>query len=131
MNSTKRVLSKKEEEDRKRKEDMERTAEVFKEFVETFKGDQNKLSKTWVKGDTVKDGIKVENSSKRELYNPSAKSSKLVELAASFSSKKEDRRKDDKFHVGPKRNEQKRKTNLETFKEELKTYSSTLLLISL
>uniref|UniRef100_A0A0L8H321 Uncharacterized protein n=1 Tax=Octopus bimaculoides TaxID=37653 RepID=A0A0L8H321_OCTBM len=52
MNIGKKGLSKKEQEELKRKQDEEATAQVYQEFVASFE-DSTKHNKTWIKGGTV------------------------------------------------------------------------------
>ncbi|XP_005103625.1 U2 snRNP-associated SURP motif-containing protein isoform X3 [Aplysia californica] len=115
-------LSKRELEEMKRKKDQEATAAVYEEFVASFE-DSNKLSKAWVKGGVVNpDKKKNEKEGTSRLYKPVSK------LSSIFSSpkevKKEDTRteeKPQKPNFGKKKKEEKKKSNLELFKEELKS----------
>ncbi|OWF40445.1 U2 snRNP-associated SURP motif-containing protein [Mizuhopecten yessoensis] len=136
MNIGKKSLSKREQEEIKKKQDAHAAAQVYEEFVASFQ-DSGKQSKAWVKGGVVNPVEKSSPSGKPEkskLYKPT---SKLAELASTFQSVKEAKKKDDdvdddkydnrsftdrsSFSVGKKKKEdQKKKSNLEIFKEELK-----------
>lgn len=86
MNIGKKGLSKKEQEELKRKQDEEATAQVYQEFVASFE-DTSKHNKTWVKGGTVNPEKKDEpKPEKTKIYKPT---SKLAELASTFQSVKE------------------------------------------
>ncbi|GFO06155.1 U2 snrnp-associated surp domain-containing [Plakobranchus ocellatus] len=116
-----KTLSKREQEEMKRKKDEQATAEVYEEFVASFE-ETNKLSKTWIKGGVVNSDKKTDSKGSR-LYKPT---SKLAQLASTFSSakdlKKEPERKEDKPKLSfGKKKEEKKKSNLELFKEELKS----------
>ncbi|XP_071165088.1 U2 snRNP-associated SURP motif-containing protein-like isoform X3 [Mytilus edulis] len=126
MNIGKKALSKREQEELKKKEDMKAAAQVYDDFVASFQ-DTGKQQKTWVKGGTVNPGAgKHETNAKAEkkkLYKPT---SKLAELAATFQSVKKDAiKQEDQSNSQsnsakkPKRDE-KKKSQLEQFKEELK-----------
>ncbi|XP_017867259.1 PREDICTED: U2 snRNP-associated SURP motif-containing protein isoform X1 [Drosophila arizonae] len=119
---SKRQLSKKELEEQKKKEDEAAAAHAFKEFVETFQEAPTASSKVWVKAGTYDAGSRREDKSEKgKLYKPG---SKLVEKSA--SEKAEDYAKllasDLKKDPTPlkKKNQEKKKSNLELFKEELR-----------
>ncbi|KAH9509427.1 U2 snRNP-associated SURP domain-containing protein [Bulinus truncatus] len=119
-------LSKRELEEMKRRKDEEATAAVYQEFVASFE-DAGKLNKSWVKGGVVNPDKKTDekSGSGSRLYKPT---SKLAQLASTFSStkeiKREEEKKEEKFKsqgFGKKKKEEKKKSNLELFKEELKS----------
>ncbi|CAL1542099.1 unnamed protein product [Lymnaea stagnalis] len=157
-------LSKREIEEMKRRKDEEATAAVYQEFVASFE-DAGKLNKSWVKGGVVNPDKKSdEKGGGSRLYKPT---SKLAQLASTFSStkeikreeekkeeksksmrnwfhdneeekreekppkpsrnwfahKEEERQQEDKLRLGfsKKKKEEKKKSNLELFKEELKS----------
>ncbi|EDV36499.1 uncharacterized protein Dana_GF11923 [Drosophila ananassae] len=119
---SKRQLSKKEIEEQKKKEDAAAAAHAFKEFVETFQEAPTPSSKVWVKAGTYDAGTRREDKSEKgKLYKPGAKllekssSDKAEEYAKTLAS---DLKKD----AGPikKKNQEKKKSNLELFKEELR-----------
>ncbi|KAI8770541.1 U2 snRNP-associated SURP motif-containing protein [Biomphalaria glabrata] len=118
-------LSKRELEEMKRRKDEEATAAVYQEFVASFE-DAGKLNKSWVKGGVVNPDKKSdEKSGGSRLYKPT---SKLAQLASTFSStkeiKREEERREEKFKsqaFGKKKKDEKKKSNLELFKEELKS----------
>ncbi|CAH1782434.1 unnamed protein product [Owenia fusiformis] len=117
MNLPKKGMTKKEQEVFKKKEEEAAAAKAYEDFVASFE-DTGKLTKTWVKGGLAgdKDGVK----SKKGLYKPT---SKLAELAATFSTSKKEKEKPPERPPLPskkKKMEEKRKSNLEIFKEELR-----------
>merc|ERR1712083_869151 len=96
-NMGKRSISRKEQEDLKKKQDEEEVGKVFEEFVSTFdESPSSKVSKTWVKAGTFNAGNRKEDTSdKGKLYKPasrielnSEKSKKDVAGASSSSSAK-------------------------------------------
>uniref|UniRef100_A0A182JPG8 U2 snRNP-associated SURP motif-containing protein n=1 Tax=Anopheles christyi TaxID=43041 RepID=A0A182JPG8_9DIPT len=117
----KRPLSRKEIEEQKKREDEAAAAHAFKEFVETFQEAPSKISKVWVKAGTYDAGSRKEDTKDRgKLYKPQArldmeheKSMDYVKMVASESRK-------DSSAMGKKRNQEKKKSNLEMFKEELR-----------
>ncbi|XP_006002850.1 U2 snRNP-associated SURP motif-containing protein isoform X2 [Latimeria chalumnae] len=121
MSAAKRTLSKKEQEELKKKEDEKAAAEIYEEFLAAFEGgDANKV-KTFVRGGIV-NATKEENESiekRGKLYKPTAKfsdtkSSQSAEKPPSLltlETKKPPLKKGEK---------EKKKSNLELFKEELK-----------
>jgi len=52
MNVTRNVLSKRDKEDMKKKEEDKKTEEVYKEFVASFEGNKSAV-KTFVRGDVI------------------------------------------------------------------------------
>ncbi|XP_058175187.1 U2 snRNP-associated SURP motif-containing protein [Anopheles ziemanni] len=116
----KRPLSRKELEEQKKREDEAAAAHAFKEFVETFQEAPSKISKVWVKAGTYDAGSRKEDTRDRgKLYKPQSrlesdqeKSMDYVKMVAS------ENRKD--VALGKKRNQEKKKSNLEIFKEELR-----------
>jgi len=107
-------------EEMKKRQDEEAAAEVFQKFVEEFQEDSSKVSKVWVKAGTYDAGARKEDTKEKgKLYKPT---SKLAALAETFSTKPKKEAKDvkeSKESKTPKRTE-KRKSNLELFKEELR-----------
>ncbi|CAG5128807.1 unnamed protein product, partial [Candidula unifasciata] len=122
-----KTLSKREQEELKRKEDEAATAAVYEQFVASFE-DADKLNKAWVKGGVVNPEKKTEDKGGgSRLYKPT---SKLAQLASTFSSvkdiKKEEERQEKReekirLSVLKKKKDEKKKSNLELFKEELKS----------
>lgn len=141
------LQSKKELEEQKKKEDEAAAAHVsfdkervqtiwntwesfslmqaFKEFVETFQEAPTASSKVWVKAGTYDAGSRREDKSEKgKLYKPG---SKLVEKSS--SEKAEEYAKllasDLKKDPAPlkKKNQEKKKSNLELFKEELRQWA--------
>jgi len=124
----KKAISKTEEDRRKKKEEEEAIKSVYKEFNDHFDNKPGtKINKTWVKAGTFDAGSRKEDhSGKGQLYKPT---SKLADLAESFSSKQkavEEAAKKAEIAAarpekpGKKKAMDKKKSNLEIFKEELK-----------
>ena len=120
----KRGISRKEQEDMKKKQEEEEVGKVFQEFVSTFEETpSSKVNKTWVKAGTFNAGNRKEDSTdKGKLYKPqsridlsSQKSGKDVSSSSSMSSSNKRPEK-----PGKKKEKEKKKSNLEIFKEELK-----------
>ncbi|XP_035724594.1 U2 snRNP-associated SURP motif-containing protein-like isoform X1 [Vespa mandarinia] len=124
----KRPLSKKELEEQRKKEQEQAAAQAFEEFVATFQETPSKTtSKVWVKAGTYDAGKRQEDTrEKGKLYKPQSKISELVENRSSAEQAQEyarllgsNERKLDR--LGKKKKEgEKKKSNLELFKEELK-----------
>ena len=118
-------LSKKELEDRRRREEDEQTASVFKDFVETFQSGSNSgNSKVWISAGTYDAGSRKEDvKEKGRLYKPTPKgqnetsTSATQEYSRMLSSSDS---KKDLTPLGKKKAQDKKKSNLELFKEELK-----------
>lgn len=72
LNSSKKILSKKELEKAKQAEEEAATAEVFDEFVKAFEAPSSK-AKVFVKGSTINPGTgeSIESSSSQILYETS------------------------------------------------------------
>ncbi|XP_011875539.1 PREDICTED: U2 snRNP-associated SURP motif-containing protein isoform X3 [Vollenhovia emeryi] len=124
----KRPLSKKELEEQRKKEQEQAAAQAFEEFVATFQETPSKTtSKVWVKAGTYDAGKRQEDTrEKGKLYKPQSKLSELVDNRSSAEQAQEyarllgtNERKLDR--LGKKKKEgEKKKSNLELFKEELK-----------
>ncbi|XP_078039177.1 U2 snRNP-associated SURP motif-containing protein isoform X2 [Augochlora pura] len=124
----KRPLSKKELEEQRKKEQEQAAAQAFEEFVATFQETPSKTtSKVWVKAGTYDAGKRQEDTrEKGKLYKPQSKLSELVDSRSSAEQAQEyarllgsNERKLDR--LGKKKKEgEKKKSNLELFKEELK-----------
>ncbi|XP_029165927.1 U2 snRNP-associated SURP motif-containing protein isoform X1 [Nylanderia fulva] len=124
----KRPLSKKELEEQRKKEQEQAAAQAFEEFVATFQETPSKTaSKVWVKAGTYDAGKRQEDTrEKGKLYKPQSKISELVDTRSSAEQAQEyarllgtNERKLDR--LGKKKKEgEKKKSNLELFKEELK-----------
>ncbi|XP_011632948.1 U2 snRNP-associated SURP motif-containing protein [Pogonomyrmex barbatus] len=124
----KRPLSKKELEEQRKKEQEQAAAQAFEEFVATFQETPSKTtSKVWVKAGTYDAGKRQEDTrEKGKLYKPQSKISELVDNRSSAEQAQEyarllgtNERKLDR--LGKKKKEgEKKKSNLELFKEELK-----------
>ncbi|XP_018318241.1 U2 snRNP-associated SURP motif-containing protein isoform X2 [Mycetomoellerius zeteki] len=124
----KRPLSKKELEEQRKKEQEQAAAQAFEEFVATFQETPSKTTnKIWVKAGTYDAGKRQEDTrEKGKLYKPQSKISELVDNRSSAEQAQEyarllgtNERKLDR--LGKKKKEgEKKKSNLELFKEELK-----------
>ncbi|KAG5850524.1 hypothetical protein ANANG_G00083380 [Anguilla anguilla] len=119
MAVAKRTLSKKEQDEIKKKEDERAAAEIYEEFLAAFEGGEGKV-KAFVRGGFA-NAAKEESASdekKGKLYKPKsrfeAKSFLPLETPPQFLPI-------DKRHTVKKTGEkEKKKSNLELFKEELK-----------
>lgn len=117
----KKPVSRKEQEELKKKQEEQEAAAAFKEFVETFQqSPATASSKVWVKAGTYDAGTRREdNREKGKLYKPTPKlgdekssADKAQEYARMLAS---ETKKDNK-----KKGQEKKKSNLELFKEELR-----------
>lgn len=118
-------LSKKELEERRRREEDEQTANVFKDFVETFQsGGNSGNSKVWISAGTYDAGSRKEDvKEKGRLYKPTPKGQNETSTSATQEYSRmlstSDSKKD-LTPLGKKKAQDKKKSNLELFKEELK-----------
>ncbi|XP_068186468.1 U2 snRNP-associated SURP motif-containing protein [Antennarius striatus] len=110
-----KTLTKKDQKELKKKEE-EKTAEVFEEFLASFESSEKKRLKSFVRGG-IANATKEEEAAditKGKLYRPSTKyvpaSQQVSPVSPSESKKTTFKRKAD----------EKKKSNLELFKEELK-----------
>uniref|UniRef100_A0A8C7PX45 Zgc:163098 n=1 Tax=Oncorhynchus mykiss TaxID=8022 RepID=A0A8C7PX45_ONCMY len=102
----KRTLTKREQEDLKKKE-QEKAADVFEEFLASFDSNDKSGVKTFVRGGIV-NATKEEEAAevkKSKLYRPNTKFTSVSQNVSPIVKKK---------------TEEKKKSNLELFKEELK-----------
>uniref|UniRef100_A0A3P8YR95 U2 snRNP-associated SURP domain containing n=1 Tax=Esox lucius TaxID=8010 RepID=A0A3P8YR95_ESOLU len=107
--SVKRTLTKREQEDLKKKEE-EKAAEVFEEFLASFDSSDKSGVKTFVRGGIV-NATKEEEAAevkKSKIYRPITKFTSVPQNVSPAHS------------VVKKKTEEKKKSNLELFKEELK-----------
>ncbi|RXN05718.1 U2 snRNP-associated SURP motif-containing -like isoform X1 [Labeo rohita] len=119
MAVAKRTLSKKEQDELKKKEDERAAAEIYEEFLAAFEGGEGKV-KTFVRGG-IANATKEEaaaDEKKGKLYKPKsrvleAKSFLPLETPPQFLAL-------DKRNASKKGDKEKKKSNLELFKEELK-----------
>ncbi|XP_030629192.1 U2 snRNP-associated SURP motif-containing protein isoform X2 [Chanos chanos] len=119
MAVAKRTLSKKEQDELKKKEDERAAAEIYEEFLAAFEGGEGKV-KTFVRGG-IANATKEEaaaDDKRGKLYKPKsrvleAKSFLPLETPPQFLAL-------DKRNVSKKGEKEKKKSNLELFKEELK-----------
>ncbi|XP_063298565.1 U2 snRNP-associated SURP motif-containing protein isoform X2 [Pelobates fuscus] len=128
MSSGKRTLSKKEQEELKKKEDEKAAAEIYEEFLAAFEGGDASKVKTFVRGGIV-NATKEEHEAdekKGKLYKPS--STRFVEPKSqpSISERPPPAPSSPMLSLEPKKpplkkgEKEKKKSNLELFKEELK-----------
>ncbi|XP_072547380.1 U2 snRNP-associated SURP motif-containing protein isoform X1 [Salminus brasiliensis] len=119
MAVAKRTLSKKEQDELKKKEDEKAAAEIYEEFLAAFEGGEGRV-KTFVRGG-IANATKEETTAdekKGKLYKPKsrvleAKSFLPLETPPQFLAL-------DKRNASKKGEKEKKKSNLELFKEELK-----------
>lgn len=118
----KRPLSKKEQEEQRKKEQEEAAAQAFQEFVATFQdAPSNKSGKVWVKAGTYDAGKRQEDTKEKgKLYKPTSRieEKSSADQAQEYARLLGERGKPER--PGKKKEQQKRKSNLELFKEELK-----------
>ena len=117
-------LSKKEQAELKKREDEEATAEVFKEFMDSFSSDGKAASnRTWVKGSTFQAGAKTDGGKKKEddskLYKPKAYLPVFRKDEESADTKPDLKPEKKPSKPSKKKDDGKKKSNLELFKEEL------------
>ncbi|XP_076831883.1 U2 snRNP-associated SURP motif-containing protein isoform X2 [Brachyhypopomus gauderio] len=119
MAVAKRTLSKKEQDELKKKEDEKAAAEIYEEFLAAFEGGEGRV-KTFVRGG-IANATKEETAAdekRGKLYKPKskipeAKSFLPLETPPQFLAL-------DKRSASKKGDKEKKKSNLELFKEELK-----------
>ncbi|XP_028276843.1 U2 snRNP-associated SURP motif-containing protein isoform X2 [Parambassis ranga] len=109
-----KTLTKKEQRELKKKED-EKAAEVFEEFLASFEASEKRKVKTFVCGGIV-NPTKEEATQvkKNELYRPARTFVPVSQQLSPVSSA------DSKKSAFKRKTEEKKKSNLELFKEELK-----------
>ena len=116
-------MTRKELEEKKKREDNEAAASVYQEFVDTFQNPQSSaVSKTWVKAGVYDAGTRKEdNRDKGKLYKPVPKhlEDKASSSAADYAKMLAVESKKDAA-LGKKKSQDKKKSNLELFKEELR-----------
>ncbi|XP_026319389.1 U2 snRNP-associated SURP motif-containing protein [Hyposmocoma kahamanoa] len=118
-----RGLSKKEIEELKKKEEEEAAAHVFKEFVETFQEAPSTTSKVWVKAGTYDAGARKEDTSERgKLYKPISRLDDKQRNSEADLVRNLVQRQDQlsRASIRNKLSKDKKKSNLELFKEELR-----------
>ncbi|XP_069753482.1 U2 snRNP-associated SURP motif-containing protein isoform X2 [Narcine bancroftii] len=119
MTSSKRTLSKKEQEEIKKKEDEKAAAEIYEEFLASFEGADSSKVKAFVRGGIVNATKERFEEQKGKLYKPSTRVPEIKNLMPDKSSPPP-------FLSDPKKpplkkgEKEKKKSNLELFKEELK-----------
>uniref|UniRef100_H3AIU2 Zgc:163098 n=1 Tax=Latimeria chalumnae TaxID=7897 RepID=H3AIU2_LATCH len=119
--SSKRTLSKKEQEELKKKEEELKAAEVYEEFLAAFDASNASTVKTFVRGGIVnapKEGGET-GEKKSKLYRPTAKFGELKARSNALSTPSTSSTEAKKPTL-KKKTEEKKKSNLEAFKEELK-----------
>ncbi|XP_043913231.1 U2 snRNP-associated SURP motif-containing protein-like [Protopterus annectens] len=121
----KRTLSKKEQDDLKKKEEEMKAAEVYEEFLAAFDNGNQSSVKTFVRGGVVNapKESKEENTKKNRLYRPISKfgdTKSGQNNAEQNSSPTTLPAVEIKKSVVKKKTEEKKKSNLEIFKEELR-----------
>ncbi|GAU91945.1 hypothetical protein RvY_04101 [Ramazzottius varieornatus] len=128
MSTVKRPLSKKELDDIKKKDDLHRSAEVFSEFIQTFEdAEPAKKFTTFVRGGVVLPGKGEESTGGNDadkLYSLKPKASHLLSShkdkpSSSHASRHSPPPSSSSKPVLVKKEKDKKKSQLETFKEEL------------
>ncbi|XP_028916957.1 U2 snRNP-associated SURP motif-containing protein isoform X5 [Ornithorhynchus anatinus] len=124
MSAAKRTLSKKEQEELKKKEDEKAAAEIYEEFLAAFEGSDGNKVKTFVRGGVVNAAKEEhETDEKRgKIYKPSSRFADQKNPPNQSSNEKPPsllmiETKKPPLKKGEK---EKKKSNLELFKEELK-----------
>ncbi|KAM6414504.1 U2 snRNP-associated SURP motif-containing protein isoform 1-T1 [Rhynochetos jubatus] len=138
MSAAKRTLSKKEQEELKKKEDEKAAAEIYEEFLAAFEGSDGNKVKTFVRGGIVNASKEEhETDEKRgKIYKPSSRFSDQKNQPSQPSNEKppsllmietkkptlpKNKNKQTTMPGPLKKGEkEKKKSNLELFKEELK-----------
>ncbi|XP_045496608.1 U2 snRNP-associated SURP motif-containing protein isoform X2 [Colias croceus] len=116
-----RGLTKKELEELRKKEEEEAAAHVFKEFVETFQEVPSSTSKVWVKAGTYDAGARKEDTSERgKLYKPISRLDEKRSISEAEVVRNLAQRPDPPGRPRNKKGNDKKKSNLELFKEELR-----------
>ncbi|CAH1965095.1 unnamed protein product [Acanthoscelides obtectus] len=121
----KRILSKKEMEEQRKREEEKAAAHVFQEFVETFQeAPLNGSSKVWVKAGTYDAGARKEDTKdKGKLYKPTSRIAPPTTEAYSSAERAYQYAKllaNDKKPERLGKKKSQTKSNLETFMEELR-----------
>lgn len=124
MSTAKRTLSKKEQEELKKKEDEKAAAEIYEEFLAAFEGSDGNKVKTFVRGGVVNAAKEEhETDEKRgKIYKPSSRFADQKNPPSQSSNERPPsllviETKKPPLKKGEK---EKKKSNLELFKEELK-----------
>ncbi|XP_077293313.1 U2 snRNP-associated SURP motif-containing protein [Arctopsyche grandis] len=118
-----RPLSRRELDELKKRQEEEAAAHVFQEFVETFHEAPGSSFKTWVKAGTYDAGARKEDTTERgKLYKPQMRSDGLEKFSSADRVQEYARMLTSKVDQKPskKKDKDKRKSNLELFKEELR-----------
>ncbi|KAK2828553.1 hypothetical protein Q5P01_019587 [Channa striata] len=108
-----KTLKKKEQDELKKKEE-EKAAEVFEEFLASFDTSDKSCVKTFVRGGIVNATKEAEEVNKQKLYRPATKFVPVSQHVSPVSST------ESKKSTFKRKAEEKKKSNLELFKEELK-----------
>uniref|UniRef100_H2ZCT9 U2 snRNP-associated SURP motif-containing protein n=1 Tax=Ciona savignyi TaxID=51511 RepID=H2ZCT9_CIOSA len=113
----KNLLNKREKEEIKKKEEDEKTEEVYKEFVASFEGSNSNV-KTFVRGDVINPDSKMDTK-KGKLYKPKSRLPEPEIRKPSIASPATPKSVGKPDRPNMKKKEFKKKSNLELFKEEL------------
>nr|XP_033813512.1 U2 snRNP-associated SURP motif-containing protein isoform X1 [Geotrypetes seraphini] len=130
MSTAKRTLSKKEQEEMKKKEDEKAAAEIYEEFLAAFEGGDVSKVKTFVRGGIVNATKEQNRNVLSEEHETDEKKGKLYKPSARFADQKSQQSSNEKppslLVIETKKpplkkgEKEKKKSNLELFKEELK-----------
>lgn len=115
-------LSRKQQEEKKKKEEELAAANAFKEFVETFQtAPPPATGKVWVKAGTFDAGSRKEDTKdKGKLYKPQSKYGSEEKSALERTQEYARLLASENDSAAKKRGGEKKKSNLELFKEELR-----------
>ncbi|XP_007890453.1 U2 snRNP-associated SURP motif-containing protein isoform X1 [Callorhinchus milii] len=117
----KRTLSKKEQDELRKKEEELKAAEIYEEFLASFDSNNGSNVKTFVRGG-IENPSKVDKGAderKTKLYKPTAKFGELKAPQQDVSTPSR-HSSEVRKHPNKKVKDEKKKSNLEIFKEELK-----------
>ncbi|CAG7733273.1 unnamed protein product [Allacma fusca] len=117
-NANKKIVSKKDLEDQRKKAEEQAAAQAFEEYVAVFQDSaaSKSSSKVWIKAGTYEAGKRHDDSKEKgKLYKPTSRFEK--DEKPDPVSLSEDLRPE---RLGKKKEKEKKKSNLEIFKEELK-----------
>ncbi|XP_053714556.1 U2 snRNP-associated SURP motif-containing protein isoform X2 [Synchiropus splendidus] len=122
MSVAKRTLSKKEQDEMKKKEDQRAAAEIYEEFLAAFEGGGDGKVKSFVRGG-IANATKEEeaNDDKRgKLYKPKSRFEPVPKSILPLETPPQFLTSDRRQPLKKSNEKEKKKSNLELFKEELK-----------
>ncbi|KAM9827494.1 LOW QUALITY PROTEIN: U2 snRNP-associated SURP motif-containing protein-like [Neosynchiropus ocellatus] len=122
MSVAKRTLSKKEQDEMKKKEDQRAAAEIYEEFLAAFEGGGDGKTKAFVRGG-VANATKEEEASdekRGKLYKPKSRFEPAPKSILPLETPPQFLTCDRRQPLKKSNEKEKKKSNLELFKEELK-----------